>query len=97
MCRACAATCYVPSSASGVPLVLAVLMGVAGALLAAHLRSAVVLALAAGLTLACYVLIWRRLRPVAVMAMSVPPPARSWTATLIAEVLGWITLVGLWK
>ncbi len=93
-CAACGATCYVQSSASGVPLLLAVCVVVSGAALAAALQAFAVLALSGVAAAAAYVLLWRHVRPVAVTAMACP--ARSKTPAGLA----WLELLAflvLWK
>ena len=93
-CRRCAATCYVRSLASGMPLLAGTFSALAGAGLAVALQSVAILAaglVAAGLA---YALLWRRIRPVPAGAMSAPSPSKVTTGLAL---LDFLPLFFLWK
>jgi len=71
-----------------------VLVGLAAIAVASALDSFAALAVGALLAATCYVAIWRRLKPVPVVAMPTPGPAKASAALALLDVLA---ILSLWK
>lgn len=93
-CAACGSTCYVSSSASGVALLAALGLALAGTASAAVMLSWPVLVAGLAVAAVVYVLLWRRIRPVAVTAMPAAAPSRATAGLALLDVLA---LLVLWK
>jgi len=93
-CGACGASSYVPRASSGVPLLASVLVALLAFALASTLDSWAVAAGGLALALLGYVFMWQRLRPVALVPVSVSSRLKASAVLGLVDVL---TLFTLWK
>ncbi|MCV2351552.1 hypothetical protein [Paucibacter sp. Y2R2-4] len=93
-CGSCGASCYVPRAASGVPLLASVLVALLAFALASALESWAVAAGGFALAVLGYGLMWRRLQPVAVVALATSSRLKPSAVLGLVDVL---TFFSLWK